>query len=115
MRKLLLAGTVVLLMATGAAHAQSGVGPSGFFGPGTGYVSPIAPPDSNVMPITRLPSRSPSDLGRAFRAGLRAQRRPRWSRCVGNCPANCQASWQRLVFRTVEAFYALWGELNRFG
>jgi hypothetical protein len=35
--------------------------------------------------------------------------------CVGNCPAKCQASWQRLGFRSVEACYVKWGKLNRLG
>jgi hypothetical protein len=35
--------------------------------------------------------------------------------CVGNCPAKCQASWQRLGFRSEEACYVKWGKLNRLG
>ena len=55
MKKLLLSGIAALFLATGAAHAQSGVGPSGFFGPGTGYVNRI-PSNSNVRPINISPS-----------------------------------------------------------
>jgi hypothetical protein len=35
--------------------------------------------------------------------------------CVGQCPAKCQASWQALGFRSVEACYVKWGKLNRLG
>ena len=35
--------------------------------------------------------------------------------CVGRCPEKCQASWQRLGFRSVEACYVKWGKLNRLG
>jgi len=42
-------------------------------------------------------------------------RRTRGDGCVGNCPTKCQASWQRLGFRSVEACYVKWGKLNRLG
>jgi hypothetical protein len=35
--------------------------------------------------------------------------------CVGRCPEKCQASWQMLGFRSVEACYVKWGKLNRLG
>jgi hypothetical protein len=35
--------------------------------------------------------------------------------CVGQCPAKCQASWQALGFRSVEACYVKWGKLNHLG
>src|SRR5262249_39737445 len=48
-------------------------------------------------------------------ADYKAQRRTRGDGCIGNCPAKCQASWQRLGFRSVEACYVKWGKLNRLG
>ena len=35
--------------------------------------------------------------------------------CDSLCQTKCQASWQRLGFRSVEACYVKWGNLNRLG
>jgi hypothetical protein len=54
MKKLLLA--IVLVFAASTAQAQSNVGPSGFFGPGSGPINPLASPGPyraiNQSPVT---------------------------------------------------------------
>src|SRR6516165_6815572 len=104
---LLVAGVAALLLATGTAHA----GCSFFSAPEQPCVPSYPSQRSNVRPINISPT-----TGHTYsREADYPQRRTRGDGCVGNCPAKCQASWQRLGFRSVEACYVKWGKLNRQG